>query len=134
VVFYLTAAIWAEEGRPWLALGTLMEGLGLVAVMALLLGLLQERSPEAPATLDRLLERLIHPDALERLLAVRRLQRLIGDRQLTAYQEQLALDALQLLALKEPEPAVRGIVLECLEQSRPALAPVQLPAKPLPSS
>jgi hypothetical protein len=130
LVFYLTTAIWAEEGRPWLALGTLMEGLGLVAVMALLLGALQERNLETPATFDRLLERLIHPDALERLLAVRMLQRVMGDRQLTPYQEQLALDALQLLALKEAEPAVRGVVLDCLAQSRPVLAPLQLPSRP----
>jgi hypothetical protein len=133
LVFYLTMAIWAEEGRPWLALGTLLEGIGLVAVMALLLGLLQERTAESPATLDRLLERLVHPDALQRLVAVRRLQQLLGDRQLTAYQEQLALDALQLLALQEAEPAVRGVVLDCLERSRPALTPVNLPPKRLAS-
>lgn len=113
---YVATSIWAGAENRWLAVGTILQGGATLATLLLLLWQLAThpvRSSEAKV--DRLLGDLTAGDPLKRLMAVRQLAGLVGKERLRLGEREQLLDYFRLLLAREPEPAVRGAVLESLQ-------------------
>ncbi len=127
---YLSLAIWLESDRSWLAMGVILEGLGLLAILSLLVWR-QLDSPrsktEAPVSPNSIAPDSIAPDYLRQLSAADPVQRLIAIRQLTQIVQQpkppLAADHLsdcfRLMLDRETEPLLCHTLIESLQQLQP---------------
>lgn len=121
---YMAAAIWGELERPWIATGAILQGLGTLAMLALLSWQIT-RSDRDETQLERLLQGLTQGDPLKRLIAVRLLTRWgMND------PESGIEDYFRLLLRREREPSVREAVLEglqALERSPELTQPLHIP-------
>jgi hypothetical protein len=127
---YLSLAIWLESDRSWLAMGVILEGLGLLAILSLLIWR-QLDSPrsktEAPVSPDSIAPDSIAPDYLGQLSAADPVQRLIAIRQLTQIVQRpkppLAAnhlsDCFRLMLDRETEPLLCHTLIESLQQLQP---------------
>lgn len=112
---YMAISVWIDSDSGWIAAGAILQGLGILAIIILLVGQLMARStPEFTSDLDRLLEQLtdIHP--LRRLIAVRQLTREFTTARWERDRRTIA-DCLALMLTRETEPAVKHAVLDGLQ-------------------
>lgn len=138
---YLSLAIWLESDRSWLALGVILEGLGLLAILSLLVWRqLDSAGAEAAALSPDVAPKYaapdyIAPDYLGQLSAADSVQRLIAIRQLTqiAQQPNLPLaaghltashlsDCFRLMLDRETEPLLCHALMESLQRLQPRLS------------
>ncbi len=113
---YLGANLWDDTHNTWLVSCILLQGLGMMAGLALLsLQTVNQQSDRSDNHLDDALAELTHPNPLNRLIAVRQLNRLSDRNLLTPEQTRIANQALQLLLTQEPETLVREATLHSLE-------------------
>lgn len=121
---YMTAMIWEDAHNPWLASSLFLQGVGMMVLLALLAAqVLGREGDRFDVSFDQSLENLAHPEPLKRLLAVRQLNRLLGQATLNAEQTRTTSQALQLLLHQETEPAVREALLH---SRQPSLVPLNL--------
>ncbi len=113
---YLGANLWDDTHNTWLVSCILLQGLGMIAGLALLsTQVLNRESDRFENSLDDALAELTHPNPLNRLIAVRQLNRLSDRNLLNPEQTRIANQALQLLLTQEPETLVREATLHSLE-------------------
>ncbi len=112
---YWAISLWMETDNGWLAASEIFEGLGILAILGVLVaGAIASPSRQQELELDTLLLQMTDPEPLRRLLAMRRIKRLLYSR----YGQQesgLIFDALRLALSRESEPVVRDAVLESLQ-------------------
>lgn len=120
---YLATAVWVESDQHWLAASILLEGLGIVAIGALLLWQIYRPAP-TPDRVSQWLHDFSHPDPLRRLIAVRQATRA----SLMAHAASVAPDALlskeladylRLMLDRETEAVVCNALIESLQQLQP---------------
>ncbi|GAB4241040.1 MAG: hypothetical protein Kow00121_67300 [Elainellaceae cyanobacterium] len=129
---YLTLAIWLETDGSWLSIAIILEGLGILVILALLgwqliekyWGDRTESNPDPQG--NQLLTDLSDPDPLKRLIAVRRItdwvtklsptQNLPSNSPLSP--AHLA-DCFRLMLNRETEPALCRALLESLQTLSP---------------
>lgn len=120
---YLALAIWNESGGSWLAKGLILEGLGILAILLLLIW--HSLSPSLNhqfnhnRAFDQWLIDLSDADALKRMIAVRRLtQAMVQSSTLPLSAMQLA-ECFRLMLNRETEPAVCRALLDSLQTLNP---------------
>lgn len=117
LALYTSSSIWTEEGRPWLAFSNFAETIGLLALAALLVGFVsQQQQRDREGIFDQALATLTAADPLQRLLAVRSLQRLQEQQLLEPSEQRLLQDAILLLLRQETEDSVRELALNLLDR------------------
>lgn len=132
---YISLAIWSEAESFWSATGAIGQGLGILAVLVLLVGhLLDHDRDSAPTRFDQLVHDLTHADALKRLIAVRQLTQAVTTPTADRTQRRAVVDYLRLLLSQESEPVVRNAVLDSLQALDKAhrMTQAQLPAASAP--
>lgn len=113
---YLMVAIGSAVTSSWLALGFLLEGLGILAILGILIWQgMQQQTHRQAAHLDRLLDSLTDDNALRRLVAVRQMTQWVTARQIAEADRSHFTDYLRLLLHRESEPVVRDAALEGLQ-------------------
>ena len=114
---YLTTAIWKELHSLWITIGFALEGVGLLAIMGLVLvpGRLETVSQPEDA-IDQILSALRHSDPLQRLQGIYRADRLGQRSALTPDQVHLLVSGLALLAQQEAIGEVRTTALDTLDR------------------
>lgn len=138
-ISYLTLAIWQEIESFWLAIGFLLEGVGILAGLGLLGWLVwrqtqdnaHESSVSGGAIASQWLTDLADADPLKRLLAVRQLTHVVGQDQSAVLltSEELA-ESFRLMLNRETEAIVCRALLESLQRldaPTPAFAASQQP-------
>ena len=134
---YISLAIWSEAESFWSATGAIGQGLGILAVLVLLVGHLLDHDRNndlAPTRFDQLVHDLTHADALKRLIAVRQLTQVVTTPTADRTQRRAVVDYLRLLLSQESEPVVRNAVLDSLQALDKAhrMTQAQLPAASAP--
>lgn len=121
---YLSLAVWHEAGSSWLALGFLLQGFGILAVLAILLRQWIEQKSSAAQQgddrLNQLFADLSDADPLKRLLAIRQLtQHFVwassGSRNEMPLVPAHLTDCFRLLLNRETEPLVCRALVESLQ-------------------
>lgn len=108
---YTALKIWQDSPSPWIGLGLVIQGLGVLGIFWILITLNQRQTEQNSQTQwQTLLTDLADPQALKRYLAIRQLLSLATDPQrVNIFQE-----ALLLLIPHEPEPKVKQAALDVL--------------------
>jgi hypothetical protein len=116
---YLAESVWVDSHNAWIALGFLFQGLGTLAVLLMLVVQnLSQAGERQESGVESAVEALSNPDPIQRLLALRRIDRFVSKRQLDSAQLKLLTGALQVLVKTEPEPSVRNAALDSLHTLR----------------
>ncbi|MDJ1178971.1 hypothetical protein PJF56_08855 [Roseofilum sp. BLCC_M91] len=119
---YMAISVWIEAENGWIAASQILEGLGILAILGLLVGRsLFSQYQQQELELDRVLMDLTHPEPLLRLLAVRRVNRLLYTRY-GQKESGMIFDALRLMLSREQEPVVRDALLESLKRMQSPLS------------
>ena len=135
---YLSLAVWQEAGSSWLAIGFLLQGFGILTVLAISLWQWIEQKSSAAQQgndrFDQLFADLSDADPLKRLLAIRQLtQHFIGASSSSLHGMPIALahltDCFRLLLNRETEPLVCRALVESLQtlNNAPQLVASQQP-------
>ena len=75
---YVAASIWADTENQWLATGTIMQGFASLSTLGILLwSLKQNKGSALENKVDNVLSELSHQEPLKRLVAIRKLTRLL---------------------------------------------------------
>jgi hypothetical protein len=113
---YMTAAIWVNSTNPWIAAGTIVQGLGTLLTLILLVWqIIHFYGSRKEDQLDELLVFLTDKDPLKRLIAVRQLAKLVTRKGFDSYVRQNLVDCLRLLLSREEELIVREAAFESLQ-------------------
>lgn len=143
---YLATSIWADSESPWIASGSILQGMGTLAILVLLGWQWLNRSSDRQSfPYHRWLSDLTHEDPLKRLVAVRQLTDMVsvlednGDlaaRGIRHPSSRAISDCFRLMLTREPDPIVRDAVydglqtLEIVYQLKQATGPeVQVPMR-----
>ena len=133
---YMAISVWIEVENGWVAASQILQSLGIVAILAFLVGrAIASPTQQQEIEMDGLLMDLTHPQPLRRLLAVRRVNRFIYTRH-GKQERPVVLEALRLMYSREEEPAVRDAILDTvkgisgrspLSQVPPSGSPLSIP-------
>jgi hypothetical protein len=119
-VTYLATSIWVESQSHWLAAGVLLQGVGTVAVLAVLTHQIAQRAVAEPKQTQSISVTDLTDDApLRRLIAVRQLTQMAAGLEMNHPQRQELLDYLHLMERYETEPLVRAAVRSGCQQLAP---------------
>lgn len=131
LVTYMAIAVWIEAENGWIAASQILEGLGILAILGLLVGRsLLSQYKQQELELDRVLMDLTHPEPLLRLLAVRRVNRLLYTRS-GQKESEMIFNALRLMLSREQEPVVRESLLQSLKGMQSPLSMDSSARRPL---
>jgi hypothetical protein len=113
---YMVAVIWRDSTSPWLAAGSIMQGLGTLAVLILLAWLILHRQAEADQShFQRVVSDLTVEDDLKRLIAVRQLTYLCKTNRLSLAKQRMVGEYLRLLLNHEQATLVHSAALDGLQ-------------------
>ncbi len=130
---YLAASVWADAENQWLATGLILQGMASLTTLSLLLWSLgRQKGNKAEDKLDSLLEDLSHSNSLRRLVAIRRLTRLLIDRQLPPDSYSQSIEYFYLMLSETQVPVIENALLESLnlldaQDSKPQYPEVKIP-------
>lgn len=128
---YMAAAIWVDSNSPWIAAGTIVQGLGTLLTLILLVWqIVNFYGNREEDHFDRLLLDLTAQDPLKRLIAIRQLTKFITRRKIDHRVQQDAIQCLQLLLSREEEAVIREAAFDSL-QALDHLQVVSSPMTPL---
>ena len=126
---YMAFSIWVDSDSRWIAFGAILQGLGTLLILILLvwqiIALYGDREDEY---IEQLLSQLIDPNPLKRLIAVRRLDKIVkGDRVNPVIKKNVA-QHFGLLLSQESESVIHEAVLDSLQglEKLPKLSPPKL--------
>lgn len=128
---YIAASIWADSENRWLAIGTILQGLGTLITL-LLLGwhISGDRAEQDEVRFERLLQDLTATESLKRLIAVQQLATLANKPRLRQiYQPQLV-EYFSLMLSTEEDAIVCEAILRSLQKwnrNLPSDRPLQIP-------
>ncbi|MBD2384926.1 armadillo-type fold-containing protein [Cylindrospermum sp. FACHB-282] len=113
---YMAAAIWVDSNSPWIAVGVIVQGVGMLLTLVLLVwqifSLYGSREEDH---IDQLLLDLTETDPLKRLLAVRQLTKFLTRKQVDASVQQDVIECLRLLVSREKEAVIREAAFNSLQ-------------------
>ncbi len=113
---YMAASIWVDSPNHWLATGVIIQGLGILLTLVLLVWQILTRYQDTEESrYDRILNNLTQPDSLQRLIAVRKLARLVKNPRFhQVYGPQVA-EYFRFMLAKESEEVIREAILDSLQ-------------------
>lgn len=113
---YMATTVWVASDNPWLAMGTILQGLATLAALLLLVWQRLDRSTVPPTEYEQMLTRLTEADPLKRLVAIRQATRWGRS---NAGQDSVApahlADCFRLMLSQEAEPTIRTALLDGLQ-------------------
>ena len=115
IATYMAAMVWLAAENGWLAIGTILQGLGTLAIGGLLL-VQWQRSPQ-PANEMQMLSRLSTEDPLDRLIAIRQVT-LWAKNESPTLQAQVA-DCFRLMLQRESDAILQTALLDGLQALLP---------------
>ncbi|KST63364.1 hypothetical protein [Mastigocoleus testarum] len=126
---YMAFSIWVDSDSRWIAFGAILQGLGTLLILILLvwqiIALYGDREDEY---IEQLLNQLTDSNPLKRLIAVRRLDKIVkGDRVNPVVKKNIA-QHFGLLLSQESESVIHEAVLDSLQglEKLPKLSPPKL--------
>jgi hypothetical protein len=126
---YIAATIWVESDNSWIAAGAIVQGFASLLILVLLMWqILSFYGHKEQNNLEQLLVNLTAADPLKRLIAIRRLTKIIASDKVDSQVQQEVLQCLQLLLTQETETIVRDAALDSLQvgERRRAIASTAL--------
>lgn len=115
IATYIATMVWLAAENGWLAMGTILQGLGTLAIGGLLLAQ-WKRSPQ-PVNEMQMLSRLSTEDALDRLIAIRQVA-LWAKTETPTLQAQVA-DCFRLMLQRESDPILQTALMDGLQALMP---------------
>lgn len=113
---YLAASIWADAENQWLATGAILQGIASLTTLSVLFWSLRQKKDNSIETeYDRLVADLSDLEPLKRLVAIRRLTRLLLGNNLPAEYYAQSIEYFQLMLAEDRSPAIENALLESLE-------------------
>jgi amino acid permease len=116
VISYIAAEIWVDSPSHWLAVATIVQGVGTLLTLILLVwqifSLQGNREEEC---FDQLLNNLTETDSLRRLLAVRKLAKFSTRKEVNFSVQKEVVECLGLLLSREEEVVIREAALNSLQ-------------------
>ncbi len=116
VISYIAAEIWVDSPSHWLAVATIVQGMGTLLTLILLVwqifSLQGNREEEC---FDQLLNNLTETDSLRRLLAVRKLAKFSTRKEVNFSVQKEVVECLGLLLSREEEVVIREAALNSLQ-------------------
>lgn len=113
---YMATTVWVASDNPWLAMGTILQGLATLAALLLLVWQRLDRFTAPPTEYEQMLTRLTEADPLKRLVAIRQATRWGRS---NAGQDSVApahlADCFRLMLSQEAEPTIRTALLDGLQ-------------------
>ncbi len=129
---YLAAAIWSESEHRWLAVGSILQGLGTLMTLGLVSWqIFSHRQQLEAKNFEQWLRDLTQTDALKRLIAVRQLANYVSQQPLSSRQRQQLEEYYCYMLSTETEPLVRQAIAESLQFGARPQTSVPIPLKPL---
>jgi hypothetical protein len=126
---YMAATIWVESDNSWIAVGGIFQGFASLLILVLLMWqILSFYGHKEQNNLEQLLVNLTAADPLKRLIAIRRLTKIIASDKVDSQVQQEVMQCLQLLLTQEAETIVRDAALDSLQvgERRRAIASTPL--------
>ncbi len=115
-ITYMAASIWIDSDSPWITAGAILQGLGtLTTLIVLVWQIFSWQVSQEETLLDQLLIDLTHADPLKRLIAVRRMTRLVTRTRFDSAHPRTVAESLQLLLNREQEAIIREAVFDSLQ-------------------
>lgn len=113
---YTAASIWADTENQWLATGAIMQGFASLSTLGILLwSLRQNKGSAIENEVDHLLSELSHQEPLKRLVAIRKLTRLLINKSLASDYYSQSIEYFQLMLAQPQLPTIKNALLESLE-------------------
>jgi hypothetical protein len=113
---YLAASIWTEAKNPWLATGTIFQGLISLATFVILLWqIISLKLQRQEVLFEQYQKDLTEVNPLKRLIAIRKLTRLLTNHRLKAVEAYQLKESFELMLSLEPEKMIRNALLESLQ-------------------
>jgi hypothetical protein len=113
---YMASAIWVDSKSSWIAAGAIVQGLGTLLTLILLMWqILKSYGNQEQNKLDQLLVNLTEQDPLKRLIAVRKLTKIITSQRIDGKVQQEIVQSLRLLLSQEQEKVIRDVLLDSLQ-------------------
>ncbi|MDJ0572963.1 MAG: ATP synthase subunit I [Pleurocapsa sp. MO_192.B19] len=113
---YLAASVWTDSENQWLATGAILQVFTSLMTLAILLWFLwHQKRNTIESKLDQLLADLSHSDALKRLVAIRKLTRLLVSNSLSSEYYWQSIEYYHLMLSQPQVPIVKNALLESLD-------------------
>lgn len=114
---YVGVALWMTVDNPWLATGSIVQGIATLIILAILLGQnLSRLLKPAEHDLYEILTHLTDADPLKRLIAVRQILKSVKTRKIEETDRRAISEAFRLMLQSETESIVLEAILEGLEE------------------
>lgn len=127
---YLAAAIWSESEHRWLAVGSILQGLGTLMTLGLVSWqILSQHQQSETRYFEEWLRDLTQTDPLKRLIAVRQLANYASHHPLSSTQRQQLEEYYGYMLSTETEPLVRSAIAESLQSWNNPQSSLQIPVK-----
>ncbi|HEY9845093.1 MAG TPA: hypothetical protein V6D03_02750, partial [Candidatus Caenarcaniphilales bacterium] len=112
---YIAVAVWLASPSHWIAVGSILQGLGTFAILVLLVWQTIHRYAHKDEDhLNQIITELTDVDPLKRLIAVRQLNRSIQNSQDKPHKRMID-DYFRLMLARESEAIVRNAILDGLQ-------------------
>lgn len=113
---YMAASIWAESENRWLATAMIWQCFGTLATLGLLFwNFNRDRLDRNQNKFEQILSDLTDRDSLKRLIAVRKLTRLVSQNKLENEYRYQVIESFRLMLSQEQEAIVREAILDSLQ-------------------
>ena len=113
---YMAFSIWVDSDSRWIAVGAILQGLGTLLILILLvwqiIAFYGDREDEY---IEQLLIQLTDSDPLKRLIAVRRLDKVVRSGHVNPVVKKSVAQHFGLLLSQESETVIQEAVLDCLQ-------------------
>ena len=123
---YMAFSIWVDSDSQWIAVGAILQGLGTLLILILLvwqmIALYGDRQDDY---IEQLLTQLTDSNPLNRLIAVRRLDKVVRSDRANPVVKKNVTQHFVLLLSQESESVIREAVFDCLQtlEKLPKLSP-----------
>lgn len=115
-ITYIVGYVWVDSPSHWLASATIIQGMMTLSTLVLLLWqIFQVQLNQEEDNIDQLLDKLTNDEPLKRLLALRKLNKILLSQDVKSNLREDLGQCLQLLLKQEKETIIREAVLDCLQ-------------------
>ncbi|WP_347605098.1 armadillo-type fold-containing protein [Trichormus azollae] len=116
VISYIAAEIWVDSLSHWLAVATILQGVGTMLTLILLVWqIFSLQGNREEKSFDQLLNNFTETDSLKRLIAVRQLAKFSTRKQVYLSVQKEVVECLGLLLSREEEAVIREAALNILQ-------------------
>ena len=113
---YMAFSIWVDSDSQWIAVGAILQGLGTLLILILLvwqiIALYGDREDDY---IEQLLIQLTDSNPLKRLIAVRRLDKVVRSNHVNPVVKKNVAQHFGLLLSQESETVIQEAVIDCLQ-------------------